>query len=56
VFSWLQFKDEKKRDDILNLVKMEAIFDDDIQKQEKDYKGDDCEIETSSFLSFFYVM
>jgi len=45
-FSWLEFVKPEKRDALLSFTSFEKIYDEDIVKREKDYHGDDCEIDT----------
>ena len=39
-------KDKKKKEDILKILDLNTIIDDDVYRDEKDLKGDDCEIDT----------
>lgn len=48
-FQWLEFVDPDKKDKILNKFDLSPIYDADIAKKEKDYKGDECEIDTRNF-------
>jgi tetratricopeptide (TPR) repeat protein len=44
-FNWLEFKSPEKREAMLSFSSFEKIYDDDIVRKDKDYHGDDCEID-----------
>ena len=55
-FQWLEFVDPKKKDDIINKFDLSPIYDTDIVRKEKDYKGDECEVDTSILTTLIDIL
>lgn len=50
-FKWLEFTDPKRRDAILKTLELKPILDSEVIKKEKDYHGDQCEIDTRIIIN-----
>ena len=50
-FQWLEFADPARREGIFKTFDLKPIYDADVVRKEKDYKGDECEIDTRTSLA-----
>jgi hypothetical protein len=46
-FQWLEYTDPQRKEGVFKNFEMKTIYDTDVVRKEKDYKGDECEIDTS---------